>query len=593
MDDLVVAVGSEQLVTALLAEDWPEAQWVSSLRAVKKLLKKQRPALVLLAVGQPEDELLGREVAAYLRQGMCNQDTRLILIRGASTSLDEVTWMQEYQINSCLVAEASTRDLNHSILRREIETFRYIESNRRQHDAETEMLMCITQFSRTDTPLVELLQAFSGSLATMCQAIHYFHIEVENTGHWRLQCSVGVTDEQHQVMTDLLAQQALPADLSHAIREKQPQINLLQQDSLLADYTRQLGEEVGSYLAFPIVVYEQVQYLLLYFIPKSEMERVSIRQVNIINKAAEQLKILLERKQAETSLQSQYERLKKTLVELKSTKEELAHSEKMASIGRMAAGIAHEINNPLSFVIANFSFVDEYLESIIKMQSMQQELLAHIDIQQNQEAQKLKANLNEYEKKADMAFVVDDIRSVVSDSYDGLQRVKNIISDLKSLTYEQAAEVGPCDIQALIADTLKVLSSNLEGKVSVHQEVAKCEGFESHHGLLGQVLTNLINNAAQALASAETENPTIEVIASGTGDQLILTIKDNGPGIPPELKEKVFEPFFTTKKIGEGTGLGLSVVFNIVKKLNGDLVCESEPGCTNFTMRFPIKQPLA
>ena len=593
MDDLVVAVGSEQLVTALLAEDWPEAQWVSSLRAVKKLLRKQRPALVLLAVGQPEDELLGREVAAYLRQGMCNQDTRLILIRGDSTSLDEVAWMQEYQINSCLMAEASNRDLNHSILRREIETFRYIESNRRQHDAETEMLMCITQFSRTDTPLVELLQAFSGSLATMCQAIHYFHIEVENAGHWRLQCSVGVTDEQHQVMTDLLAQQALPADLSHAIREKQPQINLLQQDSLLADYTRQLGEEVGSYLAFPIVVYEQVQYLLLYFIPKAEMERVSIRQVNIINKAAEQLKILLERKQAETSLQSQYERLKKTLVELKSTKEELAHSEKMASIGRMAAGIAHEINNPLSFVIANFSFVDEYLESIIKMQSMQQELLAHIDIQQNQEAQKLKANLNEYEKKADMAFVVDDIRSVVSDSYDGLQRVKNIISDLKSLTYEQAAEVGPCDIQALIADTLKVLSSNLEGKVSVHQEVAKCEGFESHHGLLGQVLTNLINNAAQALSSAETENPTIEVIASDIGGQLILTIKDNGPGIPPELKDKVFEPFFTTKKIGEGTGLGLSVVFNIVKKLNGDLFCESEPGCTSFTMRFPLKQPKA
>ncbi len=590
MNELIIGIGSENLISPVLSEEWQEPVFVNGLRGLKKLLRKQKPALLLFGISGSEDENLGRDVAAYVRQGLSNQDTRLILIQSEDTSIDKVAWMQNFQVNACLTADASNKELNCSILNRELETFRYIESNRCQHEAETDMLMCITQFSRSDATLSELLQAFSNSLGAMCHAKQYFHICTERENHWQLEYSKGISEADLDTMHKLLTNKALPSDLAHGLREKQPQINLLQQNSVLAQYTRCFADEIGSYLTFPIVVYDKVIFLLLYFIPRQEMDRVSIKQITIINKAAEQLKILLERKQAETSLQSQYERLKKALVELKSTKEELAHSEKMASVGRMAAGIAHEINNPLSFVIANFSSVDEYLESIIKMQNMQKELLNHIDIQQNQEAQLLKASINEYEKKADMAFIVDDIRSVVSDSYDGLQRVKNIISDLKSLTYEQAAEVGPCDLQALIDDTLKIMRVDLEGKVTLNLDLAPCEGFETHSGLLGQVLTNLINNAIHALTHPPCDDPIIEINVSQANDTVLIEVKDNGPGIPAELHEKIFEPFFTTKKIGEGTGLGLSVVFNIVKKLRGTLVCHSEPGHTCFTMSFPMKQ---
>ncbi|MGB0663641.1 MAG: sensor histidine kinase [Pontibacterium sp.] len=587
----ILSVSQSATVTDVIPHPWQEVVHFSNFRAFKKQLKHQKPALVILFVNAPEDESLCQEVARFIRVGLANQDTRLVLMRGARMTIDESVWMEEYQLNACLVGDSERWAYNRSVLNRELDTFSYIDNNLRQHDAETEMLMCMTRFSRSDESVGELVKAFSATLAGLCRASGYLHIQPNMQGKWLLAYTSGLPDEAIKGMKSALGQAELPACLRHALDEKRPQINLLDDDAGLRPVTQQLPERIGSYFSFPLVVYGNVICVMLYLIPEIDMESVSMKQINIINKAAEQLTILLERKQAESSLRKQYKRLKSTMLELKSAREELAHSEKMASIGRMAAGIAHEINNPLSFVISNISSMDTYLENIMKLQAMQAELLSSIDHEQDHKASQLKQNISMFEEEADMPFILEDIRAVVDDSFQGLQRVKNIITDLRTFTYHQADRQA-CDLVTVVDETLKVLRYDLDSKIEIRQSLSVSMAFQSHPGLLGQVLTNLVKNAIQALNSAATAKPLIEIIGKEAGGVVTLVVRDNGPGIPKDKQSKVFEPFFTTKPVGEGTGLGLSVTFNIVKKLGGELTFTSEEGKgVTFTMTFPLNAP--
>ncbi len=320
------------------------------------------------------------------------------------------------------------------------------------------------------------------------------------------------------------------------------------------------------------------------------MDKVSMKQINIINKACEQLTMLLERRQAETSLKRQYVRLKDTLLELKTTKAELQTKEKMASIGQMAAGIAHEINNPLSYVISNFSSIDNYLKSIMQLQDLQTEFLQSIETEQVQQGNDLRKNIMEFEEEQDMAFVLEDIRAVVTDSHNGLKRVKNIINDLKSFTHSQTADLQECHIDEVIEETLKILKYDIGEHITIEKNIEQLPRFMAHDGLMQQVFTNLIKNAIQAIETSGTISPTVSISALHQGKTIEIRIKDNGPGITADKQQKIFEPFFTTKEIGEGTGLGLSVVFNIIKKLGGDISVHSEPGhFTEFLISFPLQ----
>jgi len=389
---------------------------------------------------------------------------------------------------------------------------------------------------------------------------------------------------------DILGLPSIPDFLQQALNENQPQIDLLPEAIDLSTIELTINTKIGSYLIFPVSSYGKVLYLFLYLIPESQMDKVSMKQINIINKAFEQLTILLERRQAENSLKKQYQRLKNALCELKTTKAELQTKEKMASIGQMAAGIAHEINNPLSYVISNFSSLDNYLENIMQLQNLQSEFLGSIEAGQHQELKSLKKNISDFEEEQDIPFILEDIRAVVSDSYNGLQRVKNIINDLKSFTYSQSTELENCNLSLVIDETLKVLKYAISDEINIKKDLANLPGFIAHNGLMQQVLTNLIKNSAQALSTSETSQPMITLTTQHQDNTIFLSVKDNGPGIPDKVREKIFEPFFTTKTVGEGTGLGLSVTFNIIKKLGGDIVLDSEEGSfTEFLIRFPVK----
>ena len=465
---LIIAVGNADLHQNHL-QNWHPCEHYENFRAIKKLFRHNKPALIIACIANSDDEQISKQVTDYIRHGLSNLDTRITLLREAQFELDEVSWMEELQINCCLLADPSKHSFNLSTLNRELDTFMHIENNRQQHDAETDMLMCITQFSRDNENLGELLKSFSSTLSSLCYSACGFHINVQDKHLGKVE----YCDQQNaSLMVDfknIFGLPNIPNYLQHILDEKHPQIDLLPEAIDLKIIEEKINTNIGSYLTFPIAAYDKVLYLLIYFIPESQMDKVSMRQINVINKASEQLTMLLERREAESSLKKQYSRLKQALIELKSTKQELQHKEKMASIGQMAAGIAHEINNPLSYVISNFSSMDHYLKSIMQLQELQSEFLSSIDTGQDQKIQTLKSNIAQFEEEEDINFILEDIRAVVSDSYNGLQRVKSIITDLKSFTYSQSTELEKCNLVMVIEETLKLLKYDISE--NIHDEL--------------------------------------------------------------------------------------------------------------------------
>jgi signal transduction histidine kinase len=585
----IIAIGNPEIHQSIL-NNWREYEHHNSLRAIKKQFRHNKPALIIACIANESDEQLSKDITQYVRNGLANEDTRIVLIHEPAFELDEISWMEDLHVNGCLSANKEKQSFHLTTLNREIDTFLYIDNNRRQHDAEVEMLMCISQFSRTKEPLDELLKKFSASLSQLCHSACSFHLNLEDSeyGH------INYCNHEDQTIVQDLNQAfgfpQIPRHLEKIINERHPQIDLLPESIKLQILENKIGKKIGSYLTFPITAYQKIFCLMVYLIPEDKMDKVSMKQINVINKASGQLTMLLERRQAEDSLKKQYQRLKNALVELKTTKQELHHKEKMASIGQMAAGIAHEINNPLSYVISNFSSLDNYLNSIIQLQELQSQFLESIDSEQEQKIQEMKSNISKFEEEEDIDFILEDIRAVVSDSHNGLKRVKNIITDLKSFTYSQSTKLENCNLHKVIDDTIKLLEYEMNPHISIKKQVENLPDFLAHNGLMQQVLTNLIKNAAQALSEANTEKPEIVISAVQIDSTIVIKIRDNGPGISDGYREKIFEPFFTTKTVGEGTGLGLSVSFNIVKKLGGTINLDSKANeFTEFTITFPIK----
>jgi len=589
MDNIIIAVCTDTSAINFLPENWKAFEHVNSLRAAKKKMRQAKPALVVLCIDSPDDIALCQSVSQYIRQGLANAVSRIVVIHSESQKLNEVEWLEEYQVNACLSARQDKSLFNKSVLNRELDTFDYIESTYRQHDAETEMLMCISQFSRANESTKALLNTFSHSLARLCHAAYSCEIYIENNNRYRAVAATDTPSNMADAFKNTFMGSTLPAFLLKAIEEQQPQIDLLHANSGIEAVLQQSSVTIGSYLAFPIVVYKRVICLLFFLIPESDMSRVSMKQINVINKASEQLTILLERRKAEYSLKNQYKRLQSALLELKSTKEELESREKLASIGRMAAGIAHEINNPLSFVISNFSSMDKYLDSIMTLQTMQSELLTCIDIQQSQEAQKLKASLTSFKQKEGIEFILEDIRAIVTDSFNGLQRVENIIADLRTFTDVKTNEGDTCDIQKVLNEILKVYKYDEKRPVDIHCEIPSLAPIPFNTGLIEQVLNNVLKNAIQALEGANVVKPVVTIKVFNESECFNLVVRDNGPGIDEPTKAKMYDPFFTTKPIGEGVGLGLSVTFNILQKLGGTITCNTELGkYTEFKIALPL-----
>jgi two-component system NtrC family sensor kinase len=264
---------------------------------------------------------------------------------------------------------------------------------------------------------------------------------------------------------------------------------------------------------------------------------------------------------------------------LKAAEAQLLQQEKMASIGQLAAGIAHEINNPMGFIMSNLGSLRSYGETMGEYMRGVEQLLAKAPAP-------IKAALAEVHTRLDMDFLLEDIPNLVTESVTGGKRVRDIVQSLKSFSHVDEAEVQQSDINQCIENTLAAIENTLKSKATVQRDFGELPAIECRPHLLSQLFLNLLTNAVQAI-SGQGE---IRIQTRRDGETVVITVADTGCGIPPEIVGRVFEPFFTTRPVGQGTGLGLAMAYDIVKQHDGSIEVASTVGSgTTFTIRLPIK----
>jgi signal transduction histidine kinase len=300
-----------------------------------------------------------------------------------------------------------------------------------------------------------------------------------------------------------------------------------------------------------------------------------------------------ERIQTEKALKQSKQKLEKTLEDLGQSQSQVLLSEKMASVGYLAAGMAHEINNPNGFVSSNLFTLAQYLEDFKTI------LEAYTQLKQELDGvlagQPLPYGVKErcqaitiLEKEMDLGFVLEDSQELISQSKEGTSRIQKIVSDLMEFAHLGHDVLEKIDINASLASALKLIWNGIRYKAEVSMDFAELPKVTGYPQIISQVFINLLLNAAQAIEGKGKISITTRARPKGVQIQ----IQDTGSGIPREILGRIFDPFFTTKQVGQGTGLGLNMVYNAIKKHDGDIEVTSQVGIgTTFTVDLPINPP--
>ena len=308
-----------------------------------------------------------------------------------------------------------------------------------------------------------------------------------------------------------------------------------------------------------------------------QIEHVCVNVFDYTDTALYQKKLV----NAIDALEHEKDEQKRLIGKLEEAQNQLLQSEKLASIGQLAAGVAHEINNPIGFVNSNLGTLKRYVEDLLHL----------IDTYGKTEADKatppgLAQAISDLKRDIEFDFVRDDVADLLRESQDGLDRVKKIVQDLKDFSRVDSTQAWQlADINQCLDSTLNVAFNEIKHKAEVVKEYAALPEIECLPFQLNQVFLNLMVNAAQAIK----EHGTIRLATGVEENWIWVEISDTGSGIAPEHMNRIFEPFFTTKEVGKGTGLGLSVSYNIVSKHNGRIEVESVLGKgTTFRVSLPI-----
>lgn len=285
------------------------------------------------------------------------------------------------------------------------------------------------------------------------------------------------------------------------------------------------------------------------------------------------------------------EKLEETLKRLKDTQAQILQSEKMSSIGQLAAGVAHEINNPTGFVSSNLKTLSDYQADLSRLIIKYRELLSKLDEIHTYKDPKVELSgliqeIKKIEEEIDIEYILGDIKDLIEESGEGTNRIKKIVQDLKDFAHPGEDRQQMTDINKNIESTLNIVWNEIKYKATVTKEFDDLPVIECYPHLLNQVFMNLLVNAAQAIE----KNGEIKIITKRVNSHINILISDNGSGIPEENINKIFDPFFTTKEIGKGTGLGLNVAYNIIQKHKGKIEVDSEPGKgTTFSILIPME----
>lgn len=285
-------------------------------------------------------------------------------------------------------------------------------------------------------------------------------------------------------------------------------------------------------------------------------------------------------KELSAQLEAEHAEQRALIKKLETAQGQLLQAEKMASIGQLAAGVAHEINNPIGFINSNLQSLKDYVGNLLKIIEFSEKV---IDKSAGEPYKKLKSDFFERQQ---YDFIRDDVTELVSECLEGTGRVAAIVKNLKSFSHVDNSEWQYADLADGMENTLKIVNNQLKYKVGIHRDYDEklpevyCQPMQ-----LNQVFMNLLVNAAQAIE----HNGDIFITIKAEADGVNVSIRDTGSGIPKKSLDKIFDPFFTTKPVGSGTGLGLSLSYSIVQKHEGHIAVNSEEGVgTEFIISLPF-----
>lgn len=286
------------------------------------------------------------------------------------------------------------------------------------------------------------------------------------------------------------------------------------------------------------------------------------------------------RKTMEEALQAEGIEQQRLISKLGEAHQQLLQSEKMASIGQLAAGIAHEINNPLGFVNSNMGSLKNYVATLFDVLDQYERVVA-----MPLPTPAMAAHMAAVRERADLVFLKDDLTSLVCESMDGLKRVRDIVQALKDFSHGGETAWQVADLHHGLDSTLHIVGNEIRYKATVEKQYGQLPPITCQAAQLNQVFMNLLVNAGQAI-----QDRGLITIRTGHADGWVwIEIGDNGCGIAPQHLNRIFEPFFTTRPVGSGAGLGLSLSYGIVIKHGGKFEVASEPGRgSRFTLRLPI-----
>jgi two-component system, NtrC family, sensor kinase len=278
------------------------------------------------------------------------------------------------------------------------------------------------------------------------------------------------------------------------------------------------------------------------------------------------------------------ETLQGEIAERKHRESQLVQSEKLASIGQLAAGVAHEINNPIGFVCSNFGALQGYLDNLFELLGAYERAAAQL---QSPETATRLARLRE---DLQFDYLKEDVPGLMRESRDGIERVRAIVQDLREFSQVDSAHTWQiAHLHAGIDSTLNIVASEVRAVADVVKAYGELPAIECQAAQVNQVVLNLVVNAAHAMGPGRGR---ITLTTGTEGDSVWLEVADTGSGIPPENLSRLFDPFFTTKPVGKGTGLGLSLSYGIVQRHHGRIEVDSQVGeGTRFRVVLPVRQP--
>lgn len=287
---------------------------------------------------------------------------------------------------------------------------------------------------------------------------------------------------------------------------------------------------------------------------------------------------LLRLRRAMLELTERTRELEATNQRLEQAQSELVRNEKLASLGQLVAGIAHELNNPINYVSGNTKILADYLRSLL-------DLIDHLDALDGLTPDQ-RYRIETYKKEADLEFIRRDLFDLIESVGRGAGRAAEIVRGLRAFARRGGGELGHADLKVLIQEALTLLTHELKDRVNIYWELGDVPKVRCDSTRINQVFVNLLLNASQAIEG----KGEIHIGLRSEGVSVLCTIRDNGSGMSPEVRSKIFDPFFTTKPVGSGTGLGLSISYGIIQQHGGTIEVSSEPGKgSTFTITLPIE----